>query len=505
MAQKEISRKAFLKGMAAVGATSAAVSALAGCAQKPAGESSIPAKWDRETEVLIIGTGFAGLAAAIEAQNAGSQVLVLEKMEVPGGNSAINGGVYAAWDSRIRRKFPDLPPDSADIMMEDMLKAGQRLNWPALVKKVATECVDGIEWLLDLGTPFQEKIVQAGGHSRPRTHTTVNASGSDAIKAMLKKAEEMKIEILYEHKVTRLIREGCGTGRVLGVEVETGGQKKYFKAKKAVVIATGGFCRNVELRTKFVPWLTAEFPSTNHPGATGEVMVEAMRIGAAATQLDWIQLYPFADPETGILDRPAVIPFNAPAYCIYVAKNGKRFVNELADRKVCADAQLFGVKEKPTFTIFDDSKVDEFFNREHIEDGVKKGRIIRADTLEELAQKAGIDAAALKETVAKYNEMVDKGVDEEFGKPSMKAKIEKPPFYAIPQWPSVHHCMGGLQITDKAQVLDLDENVIPGLYAAGEVTGGVHGAVRLGSCAFADCIVMGRTAGKNAAAEAPAA
>ncbi|MGC8826844.1 MAG: FAD-dependent oxidoreductase, partial [Anaerolineae bacterium] len=449
-------------------------------------------------------TGFAGLAAAIEAYNAGAQVLVLEKMEVPGGNSAINGGVYAAWDSRIRRKFPDLPPDSADIMMEDMLRAGQRLNWPALVKKVATESVDGIEWLLDLGTPFQEKIVQAGGHSRPRTHTTVNASGSDAIKAMLKKAEELKIEILYEHRVTRLIREGCGTGRVLGVEVETGGQKKYFKAKKAVVIATGGFCRNVELRTKFVPWLTAEYPSTNHPGATGEVMVEAMRIGAAATQLDWIQLYPFADPNTGILDRPAVIPFNAPAYCIYVAKNGKRFVNELADRKVCADAQLFGVKEKPTFTIFDDSKVDEFFNREHIEDGIQKGRIIRADTLEELAQKAGIDPAGLKETVAKYNEMVDKGVDEEFGKPSMKAKIEKPPFYAIPQWPSVHHCMGGLQITDKAQVLDLDGNVIPGLYAAGEVTGGVHGAVRLGSCAFVDCIVMGRTAGKNAA-ETPAA
>lgn len=504
MAQKEISRKTFLKGMAAVGATTAAASALAGCAQKSAGESPIPAKWDRETEVLVIGTGFAGLAAAIEAHNAGSQVLVLEKMEVPGGNSAINGGLYAAWDSRIRRKL-SLPEDSADIMMEDMLKAGQRLNWPALVKKVATESVDGIEWLLDLGTPFQSTVVQAGGHSRPRTHTTENASGSDAIKAMLKKAEELKIEILYQHKVTRLIREGCGTGRVLGVEVETGGQKKYFKAKKAVVIATGGFCRNVELRTKFVPWLTAEYPSTNHPGATGEVMVEAMRIGAASTQLDWIQLYPFADPDTGILDKPGLVPFNAPAYCIYVAKNGKRFVNELADRKVCADTMLFVVKEKPTFTIFDDSKVDEFFSRKLIEDGIKKGRIITANTLEELAQKAGIDAAALKETVARYNEMVDKGVDEEFGKPSMKAKIEKPPFYAIPQWPSVHHCMGGLQITDKAQVLDLDGNVIPGLYAAGEVTGGVHGAVRLGSCAFVDCIVMGRTAGKNAAAEVPAA
>ncbi|KUK38718.1 MAG: Flavocytochrome c [Synergistales bacterium 54_24] len=491
-----LTRREFIRIVGAGGA-GLVVGGVAGSRLFPQkAKAGVPSKWDQEAEVVVIGSGFAGLAAAIEARDAGADVVILEKMPHPGGNSAINGGQYAAWTSRIRKKL-NLPEDSPEIMLQDMMEAGANLNWKELAQKVAEESADGIEWLIDMGVQFMDTVIQAGGHSRPRTHQTVNMSGGDIVKAQLNAVKDRGIPLLTEHKVVQIFRESPNEGRVLGVEVDHKGEKIFLKAKKGIVLAAGGFSRNVDLRMKYVPFLTSEIPSTNHPGATGEVMLLAMEIGASTTQLDWIQLYPFADPKTGVLDKVAVVPFTAPAYCIYVDKNGKRFVNELANRKVCADAQIFGLGEKPSWTVFDNSSIEKFTSRKIVDKGVADGRVLKAETLEELAQKAGFDPAGIKETVERYNRMVEKGVDEDFGKPSMKAKIQEPPFYAIPQWPSVHHTMGGLQITKEAQVLDLQGKVIPGLYAAGEITGGVHGAVRLGSVAIPDCIVFGRTAGRN--------
>ncbi len=241
-------------------------------------------------------------------------------------------------------------------------------------------------------------------------------------------------------------------------------------------------------------------PLGSHQNLIGTRKLISEDIGAATTQVSHIQLYPFANPYKGIVDRPALIPFTNPTYAIYVWKDGRRFISELATRKECADYMMFTLKEKPTFSIFDEKAWPNFTKEAVMEEGLKGGRIIKADTLEELAAKAGIDPAGLKDTVERYNSYVETGTDLEYGKPKMLNKIEKPPFYALPQWPSVHHTMGGLQVNVNTQVLDNKGNAIPGLYAAGECTGGIHGACRLGSVAIPDCIVFGRRAGKNAAA-----
>ncbi len=491
-----ITRRNLIKGAAAgVGAI-----ALTGLGAKEVRAVPPPKKWDTVADVVIVGTGFAGLAAAITAKDAGAKVVVLEKMRTHGGNSIINGGQMAAWSSKVRKQRTDLEPDSAEQMYQDMMKAGHNLNWPDLVRTVVNGAPDAVDWLVDLGVVFPPQlIIQAGGHSRARTHQTKNISGGDIIAVLYKVTQGKKIPVLLEHQVTGIVREKPLEGRVLGMRVKAKGKTLYFKATKAAILASGGFSRDVNMRTKQVPYLTKEWLSTNQPGATGEALIAAQDIRAGATQMDRIQLYPFADPETGILDKPALIPFTSPAFAIYVWKDGKRFINELAPREAIANHEAFVLKEKPTWTIFDSATWPSFTTEEVITGGLAKKRIFKADTIEDVARAAGINPAGLADTVTRYNGFVDAGADKDFGKQRFRGKIQKPPFYAVPQWPAIHHTMGGLQITTKAQALDREGLVIPGLYCAGEVSGGVHGGDRLGSCAVTDCIVMGRIAGKNAA------
>ncbi|OPY83953.1 MAG: Fumarate reductase flavoprotein subunit precursor [Syntrophorhabdus sp. PtaU1.Bin153] len=494
--KKGLTRRSLIKG-AAVGA---GVMALGGLSVKEVKAVPPPKKWDSEVDVVIVGSGFAGLAAALTAHDAGAKVVVLEKMATHGGNSIINGGQMAAWTSKVRKQRSDLEEDSAELMYQDMMKAGHNLNWPDLVRTVANGAPDALNWLVDLGVVFPPAlIIQAGGHSRARTHQTQNISGSDIISVLYRVTQEKRIPVLLGHHVEGIVREQPLAGKVLGVKVRTKGKTSYFKIRKGVVLASGGYSRDVKMRTKEVPYLVGEWLSTNQPGATGEAIRQAQDIAAATTQMDRIQLYPFADPDTGILDKPALIPFTSPAFAIYVWKNGKRFINELAPREAIASHEAFVLKEKPTWTIFDNASWPNFTKNEVLTNGIARKRIFKADTLEALARAAGIDPAGLVETVKKYNSFVDAGVDKDFGKPRFRAKIQTPPFYAVPQWPAIHHTMGGLQMNTKAQILDREGEVIPGLYGAGEVSGGVHGGDRLGSCAITDCIVMGRIAGKSAA------
>jgi fumarate reductase flavoprotein subunit len=230
----------------------------------------------------------------------------------------------------------------------------------------------------------------------------------------------------------------------------------------------------------------------------------AQSIGADSLQLAFIQLYPFAEPETGILDTPAVYPFNGVGYgLVYVSKKGKRFVNELERRDVCSYAQI-KLGDKPTYSIFNDEMVAKMGGtKEEVEKGIQKGRFIKAATIAELAGKLKIPADVLEDTIKKHNQYIKDGKDPECNKPMTKSMIplDKGPFYGIAQWPAVHHTMGGLRIDKDARVIDIWGEPIPRLYAAGEVTGGVHGSNRLGSNAIPDCVVFGRIAGTNAAKE----
>ncbi len=503
----KVTRRGFLKAGVTAGVMAAATGLALDLSKKDAeaAERKLPKKWDEEIDVVIVGSGFAGLAAAAEAGKKGAKVVILEKMPTYGGNSIINGGVYAAWDSKLHlRQKKNLGEDSPKQHFDDTLKGGDYYNIPELVKNFTAGSADALNWMIDEGgCKLRDAITRAGGHSAYRTHTVVEGVGRGFTEPLRKIAEKYGAKIRLSNEITWIWRKDT-EGPVLGVEVKTPKGKRNIKIKKALILASGGFSRDIKMRQAFNPSIVPEYNSTNHPGATGECIRFAQAIGADTLQLAFIQLYPFAEPETGILDNPAVYPFNGVGYgLIYVDKDGKRFVNELERRDVCSMAQI-KLGKKPTYSIFNEEMVAKMGGTmEEIQKGIAKGRFIKADTIEELANKLKIPAQNLVETVKKYNQYLKDGKDPDFNKPITKAMIplEKGPFYAVAQWPAVHHTMGGVRINEKAQVIDIWGKVIPKLYAAGEVTGGVHGSNRLGSNAIPDCVVHGRIAGINAGQE----
>jgi urocanate reductase len=502
--KKGVTRRRFLAtGIAMAAGTGLALNLSRGEAEAAA--RKLPVKWDEEIDVVVVGSGFAGLAAAAEAAGKGAKTVVLEKMPTYGGNSIINGGVYASWDDEyhLRQKL-GLGEDSPKQHLEDTLKGGDYYNIPELVKNLTENASQALNWMIDEGgCKIREAVTRAGGHSAYRTHTVVEGVGRGFTEPLRKIGEKRGAKIRLNNKLTWIWRKDTERP-VLGVEVETPKGKRNIKVKKALIMASGGFSRDIKMRQAFNPSIVPEYNSTNQPGATGETIRYAQAIGADALQLAFIQLYPFAEPETGILDNPAVYPFNGVGYgLVYVDKNGKRFVNELERRDVCSMAQIkLGLK--PTYSIFNEEMVVKMGGTmEEIKQGIAKGRFVKADSIDELAQKLKIPAEPLKETIATHNKYLKDGKDPDFNKPITKVMIplEKGPFYGIAQWPAVHHCMGGVRINTKAQVIDIWGKVIPKLYAAGEFTGGVHGSNRLGSNAIPDCVVHGRIAGTNATAE----
>ena len=507
---KGLNRRNFLK--TAGGAAAAAGLATGTLALKPwtAEAATLPKKWDETFDIVVVGSGFAALAAAYEAKKAGASVVILEKMRTAGGNSIINGGVVAAAGSPLQEKQGI--KDSPELLLNDMLTAGLHLNHIELAKIVADRSVATVMWTIsELGVQYQDRLQQEGGHSVPRMYCMNPQSGSAIVTKQLAKLKEMGVQPRLQSYLTQIYRDA--DGRVKGVQIREkyvfpnvdSGKVKNIKARKAVVMATGGFGADVAFRTIQDPRLTAGVDTTNQPGATSEALRESLRIGCTPLQLSWIQLGPWGSPDEKGFGIAAFFGQGCAAqYGLWLdTKTGKRFVNELADRKIRADAILRMGNKCIAICDEDAMKVMKSMKMT-IDTFIERGVVKKYNTWEDLAAAYSVPLGPMMDEIRKYNEALAKGKDEEWGRYLQKdAKpLGQAPFYAMRLMPKVHHCMGGININVKGQALDVSsDKPISGLYAAGEVTGGVHGAVRLGSCAVLDCLTFGRIAGQNAAAE----
>ena len=472
-----------------------------------AAAAPMPKKWDVTTDVLVVGTGFAGLAAAIEARDAKAEVLVIDKMPVPGGNSSINGGDFAAAGTPMQKAAGI--EDSPELMLKDMMRAGAYLNHPELARTVAEQSASALEWSQNyVGAQF-DRVNFHGGHSVKRAHQTVQRSGSGLVTKQLEKARALGVKVELRTKLVRLVADK--DGRVVGAEVRRGykfpddasGTPAFIKARKAVVLASGGFSNDVKLRQMYDPRLTDQFTSTNHPGATGEAIMAACMAGAMDLQMDWIQLGPWTSPdEKGFGYVPQFVE-RVVGYGLMVdPATGKRFFKETGNRKERADAII--LLGHPAVILADSTNTAKMVDPGQLKGALENGSLKKYDTIEDLARGYGMPVEVFVEQVKRWNGFVEQKKDPDLDCMIFKDAVANvtPPFYAARLWPRVHHTMGGLAINKDAQVIGFDLKPMPGLYAAGEATGGVHGAVRLGSCAMADCVVFGRIAGKNAAKQA---
>jgi flavocytochrome c len=471
------------------------------------GPAPLPKTWDTTVDVVVVGTGFAGLAAAIEARNAKSETLVIDKMPVPGGNSSINGGDFCAAGTPMQKSLEI--EDSAELMYKDMLRAGLYLNYPELARTVAEQSAGALEWAQGLGARF-DRVNYQGGHSVKRAHQLVERSGSGLVNKQLEKARALGVKIEFRTRLARLVVNK--DDRIVGVEVRRGyrfpddasGTVAFIKARKAVVLASGGFAQNVALRQKFDPRLTGDFTSTNHPGATGEATVAACMAGALSTQMDWIQLGPWTSPdEKGFGYIPQFVE-RVVGYGVMVdPATGKRFFKETGNRKERADAII--LLGHPAVILADTKNTTSMVDPGQLKGALENGSLRKFDTPEDIAKGYSMPVAPFVEQVKRWNTFVEQKKDPELDCMIFKDAVPNvtPPYYAARLWPRVHFTMGGLSINKDAQVIGLDLKPMPGLYAAGEAAGGIHGAVRLGGCAMPACVIFGRIAGQNAGKEKP--
>ena len=457
-----------------------------------------PEAIDKTYDVVIIGAGGAGMAAAITAKEAGASVAVVEKLQLAAGSTLLSGAEMAAPGNWLQEAGSDSPAQ----LVEDMLKGGGNIANVDLVNTLADNALGAAEWLRDdVGVAWEDELMHFGGHSVTRSLVPVGATGEELMTKLRAKAEELGVDFYYDTRAEALTTENGRVTGVTGSNTEGNGDTLTLHANNGVILATGGFGSSVEMREKYNPAYGKGYKSTDSVGSTGDGIVLAESAGANLVDMQYIQTYPYCDPISGGL----LYIDDARLYgdSIIVNKEGKRFVSELDTRDVMSNA-ILAQTGAVCYELIDSNAWEK--------DGIEANHggevaymfamkeLVKADTLEEAAAFFGIDADALKATVDEYNTFVDNGKDEAFGRGSLNSRIETAPYYIVVASPAVHHTMGGVQINTDAQVIDTNGNAIPGLYAAGEVTGSIHGTNRLGSCAIADITVFGRIAGTNAAA-----
>ncbi|QYR67558.1 flavocytochrome c [Fusobacterium animalis] len=439
----------------------------------------------KEADVVVIGAGGAGLTSAIAAHEKGVKVILVEKTELLGGNTNYATAGLNAAGTKIQEKLGI--KDSPELFYEDTMKGGKNKNNKELVRVLVNNSSAIVDWLTERGADLSE-LTSTGGQSVKRTHrpTGGSAVGPNIVAALSKTAESEKIDIRKGTKAIALVK---AKNKIVGVKVREIDGKEYTIKAKAVIVATGGFGANAKMVEKYNPKLKG-FGSTNNPAIVGDGIIMVEKVGGALVDMSEIQTHPTVVHNKTNMITEAVRGEGA----ILVNRDGKRFIDELETRDVVSKA-ILNQKGKSAFLIFDEG----IRTKLKAADGyVKKGFAVEG-TLEEIAAKIGTDAKILEATLNKYNEAVRNKVDSEFNKKTLPKELTGTKYYAIEVSPAVHHTMGGVRINTNAEVLGKNGRPIKGLYAAGEVTGGIHGANRIGGNAVADITIFGKIAGENAA------
>lgn len=453
-----------------------------------------------DCDVVIVGAGGAGMTAAIKAVQAGKDVIIIDKMPYVGGNTTKASGGMNSASTQKQLEAAEKEEDEAvkaailDSTVEnyiaDTMKGGHDINDIELVTTMAEKSAEAIEWLESIGAPLP-KIAATGGTVHYYLHEPEDGSavGEFLVESYTKTLEDLGLEVMLNTKATDLIVED---GKVAGIKAE-GKDKDYTINAGAVIITSGGFGANFDMLASFDPSL-ANAVTTNTPAATGDGIVMAEAVGADTVDMEQIQLHPTVFQANGLLVSERLRSNGA----ILVNKEGKRFINDLATRDTVSQAEL----QQPdalAFIVYDSKYAEEKLYQKYVTNGLTQ----TADTLEELGEMLGFDAAGVENfvaTVEAWNKVCAGEQEDEFGRNNGLVSLDQAPFTAIMIAPGIHHTMGGLKIDTEAEVLDKDGNAIPGLFAAGEVTGGVHGGNRIGGNAVADIVVFGQIAADSAVA-----
>ncbi len=443
---------------------------------------------DAGYDVVVVGSGGAGLTAAIQASEQGARVLIVEKMPVPGGNTLkASVGMNAA-----ETRFQALKGirDSKELFYEETLKGGQGKNNTVLLRAFVEQAPLAIDWLADHGIVLSD-ITITGGMSIDRTHRPADASavGGYLVSGLLKNVQQQSsVEIMTETSVTEI---HCQAGKVTAVTVQTAQNETLQIRTRSVIVATGGFSANPQMVVHYRPEL-AGFVTTNHPGATGSGITLLQALGAGTVDMGEIQIHPTVEQTTSYLISEAIRGGGA----ILVSQQGQRFINEMETRDKVS-AKIIGLAEHAAWIIFDQQIREQ---NKATETYISRGFVVTADTPAALAGALEMDAAALQATVADYNRVVLKQQPDVFGRTTaLRQPLDHGPYYAIRIAPGVHHTMGGITINTRAEVLDGQQQPLAGVFAAGEVVGGIHGGNRIGGNAVADIVIFGRVAGDSAA------
>ena len=487
-----------------------------------------------DADVVVVGAGGAGMTAAITAAAEGKTVVILESQSMVGGNSVratggMNAGKTVYQDENefgesagvektlktAAEKYADNETitalaktvseqwaayqanptgyfDSVELMELDTMIGGKGINDPELVETLCANSADAIDWLDEHGITLHN-VSSFGGASVKRIHRPVNAEGktvsvgSYMIPLLQENCEKAGVKMMLDTTATEILTDA--NGAAVGVKATGASGETVTVNAKAVVLASGGFGANLDMVVKYKPELKG-FMTTNAPGIQGQGIEMAQAIGAATVDMDQIQIHPTVEANTAALITEGLRGDGA----ILINEEGQRFIDEVGTRDVVSAAEIAQTGSY-SWLVVDQAMVDA---SSVIQGYIKKGYTVTGATYEELGKAMGVDAAAFAETMEKWNGYVEAKNDPDFGRTSFANPLNTAPYYAVKVTAGVHHTMGGLKINANTEVLNEKGEVIPGLFAAGEVTGGVHGANRLGGNAVADFTVFGRIAGAAA-------